>query len=196
MDEECRHRDFVVLLDHGEAHGQLLVHRATGGAIVLQERCQLQFDDDCNGGFAFLSAEGSGSDGDDDALVWVSDLFDRSYYIAGPGESDGECFVSKSSGSRELRADAIRRMSAEPFIAEGPGGKLKLELYQHEVPKRLVWLRLFWSLSRVQGFIFGPASGCKWLCKNFHRLEDMVRSRGPYQKMYLFTTSAASAPGQ
>lgn len=170
---ECWHRDYIRLLDIGEQHKQLLVHRATGEAVEVLVRSSLAFDDEDGGGFAFLMPLCE----EDQDCIWANDLLDKSVHIFAGDGGDGQVEVisSKSAGSRTFRADASQRMQSSPMVIRHSKGTLTMECYEHEVPKRFVWVRKFWVLARLQDFVFGPASGCKWICKNYLRMVESVR---------------------
>lgn len=176
MRTECCHRDYITLLDFGEAQPQLLVHKATGESAQLPQRSILMFDSDDHDGFAFVAPPGD----DGDNGTWVNDLLDRSFHNMNGNSGEREDIVSKVDGTRTCRAELARRMTPRPMIIQHQLGNLCMEFYDHDLPKRFVWVRKFWVLSRVQDFIFGASSGSKWICKNYLRMVESVRSPLPH----------------
>ena len=158
---EWSHVDRVWLLDYGGEQPQQLHHSVTGEHVELEGSHVLHFD----GVVGFVEPVGEGG-GD---AIWANDLLECSMHGEVDGDRTQAAVFSRSEKTTTPFTDFAIGLRCQAVYHQCPLGTLSLEAYIFKVPAEHVGLCYFWTAPRIQDFVLGPTSGCKWPCRNFSK---------------------------
>lgn len=129
------HTETLRLIQLGGAHKQVLLHRLIGESVEVDQQYNMEFDE----GVVYLghpnARDGNSQDMDDEDSIWANDLLDLSTRREGSGSKIRVC--SKSAGTKVLLSTFCQSVRSLPFCHSCSVGAVKLEMYEHQAPRRV-----------------------------------------------------------
>lgn len=172
MSVEVPHDDLLALVDWGQAHPQVLLHRASGEHVVLEGRWKLQTVDH-KGRLIPLGG------GDDRQAKWANDVLEWSLHelMDGSGDTTGarSFFFSKSRGESQMKLDLAGQVMSNIFKCSTNAGVFTSEIYIHTIAATDNGGRMFWTSPYVQDKVFGSQCHNRWVARNLKSFANTLR---------------------